>query len=324
MKKINFAVSMGSNVTSIYKAGVGVVLNDKTALVTTLKGKYEIAVHVGEDAITCGLEYKRVIENGNIDFTLAELLLREFFKKIELGKRDGVVFLVPLEDMKFAGEYKNLAYALGINTVDIIPSIMATTYGFEIENFRKSFLLCDIGVNTEIAVINNGRIISGATVFNGGDNIDKKIIEYICEDRGIEVSKETAEKVKNELITLLPNDKRSICVDGFIKDTTEYSTVKISSSDIFGIVVEEYGAIASAILQLLASCNTEVNQDIKKHGIYLCGASSKVVGIEKFFKVKLDLESYVYRPKSVTMVGAGQLLDSPESLKKVIIENSWK
>ena len=324
MKKINFAVNMGSNVTSIYKAGVGVVLNDKTALVTTLKGKHEIAMYVGEDAITSGLEYKRVIDNGNIDFTLAELLLGEFFKKIEIGKRDGVVFLVPLEDMKLAGEYKNLAYALGVNTVEIIPSIMATTYGFEIESIRKSFLLCDIGVNTEIAVINNGRIISGATVFNGGDNIDKKIIEYIYNDRGIEVSKETAEKVKNELVTLLPNDERSISVDGFIKDTTEYSTVTISSSDIFGVVVEEYDAIASAILQLLASCNTEINQDIKKHGIYLCGASSKVVGIEKFFKVKLDLNSYVYKPKSVTMVGAGQLLDSPIDLQKVIAENSWK
>ena len=324
MKKINFAVNMGSNVTSIYKAGVGVVLSDKTALVTTLKGKKEVAIYVGEDAITSGVEYKRVIEDGNIDFSLAELLLGEFFKKIEMGKRDGVVFLVPLEDMKLAGEYKNLAYALGVNTVEVIPSIMATTYGFEIEKFRKSFLLCDIGINTEIAVINNGRIISGATVFNGGENIDNKIINYIYSDRGIEVSKETAEMVKNELVTLLPNDERSISVDGFIKDTTEYSSVTITSADIFGLVVEEYDAISGAILQLLSSCNTEVNQDIKKHGIYLCGASSKVVGIEKFFKVKLNLDSYVYKPKAVTMIGAGQLLDSPIDLEKVIMENSLR
>ena len=164
MKKINFAISMGSNVTSIYKAGVGVVLSDKTALVTTLKGKHEVAMYVGEDAITSGFEYRKVIENGKIDFTLAELLLHEFFKKIEMGKKDGVVFLVPLEDMKLSGEYRNLAYALGVNNVVVIPSIIATAYGFEIENFRKSFLLCDIGVNTELAVINNGRIVSGATV----------------------------------------------------------------------------------------------------------------------------------------------------------------
>ena len=324
MKKINFAISMGSNVTSIYKAGVGVVLSDKTALVTTLKGKKEVAVFVGEDAITSGVEYKRVFDNGNIDFTLAELLLNEFFKKIEIGKRDGVVFLVALEDMKLSREYKNLAYALGINNVEVIPSIMATTYGFEIEGFRKSFLLCDIGVNTEIAIINNGRIISGATVFNGGDNIDKCIMEYIYKDRGIELNSHSAEKVKNELITLLPNDERSMMVDGFIKDTTEYSTVKVTSTDIFGIIVEEYSNIANAILQLLSTCSTEVNQDIKKHGIYLCGASSKVVGIDKFLKVKLDLDSYVYKPESVTMIGAGQLLDSPEALDKVIAENSIK
>jgi len=324
MKKINFAISMGSNVTSIYKAGVGVVLTDKTALVTTLKGKHEVALYVGEDAVSSGVEYKRVIEKGNIDFSLAELLLREFFVKVEIGKRDGVVFLVPLEDMKLAGEYKNLAYALGINTVEIIPSILATTYGFEIEKFRKSFLLCDIGINTELAIINNGRIISGATVFNGGDNIDNRIMDFILNEKGILISKESAEKVKNELITLLPNDERTISVDGFIKDTTEYSTATITSKDIFGVVVEEYNAIANAILQLLASCNTEINQDIKRHGIYLCGSSSIVVGIEKFFKVKLDLDSYIYKPRSVTMIGAGQLLDSPMDLEKVILENSWR
>ena len=179
MKKINFAISMGNNVTSIYKAGVGVVLSDKTALVTALKGKHEVAMYVGEDAITSGIEYKRVIQDGNIDFSLAELLLGEFFKKVEIGKRDGIVFLVPLEDMSLISEYKNLAYALGVNNVEVVPSIIATTYGFEIEKFRKSFLICDIGVNTEIAIINNGRIVSGATVFNGGENIDLRIKDYI-------------------------------------------------------------------------------------------------------------------------------------------------
>lgn len=321
MKKVNFAVSLGSNMTSIYKVGVGVVLHDRSAIVTTLKGKREVAMYVGDDAITSGFEYKRIFDDGRIDFSLAELMLGEYFKKIEITKKDGVMFLVALEEMQFAMEYKNLAYSLGINNVYVIPSILATTYGFEIENFRKSFLLCDIGVNTEIAVINNGRIITGATIACGGDNIDKKILNYILEEKGIELNKESAEKVKNEIATLLPNDERSITVDGFIKDTTEYSTVTIKSSDIFGMVVEEYGNIVNGILQLLSSCTNEINQDIKKHGVYFCGASSKIVGLEKFVKVKLDLNSFVYKPDSVTMIGAGQLLDSPMAMEKVILEN---
>ena len=145
MKKINFAISMGSNVTSIYKLGVGVVLNDKSVIVTGIKGKREIAVAVGNDALTSGYDYRRVIDNDSIDFSLAELMLGEYFKKVEITKKDGIVFLVPLEDMKLAYEYKNLAYALGINTVQVIPSIIATAYGFEIETFRKSFLIVDIG-----------------------------------------------------------------------------------------------------------------------------------------------------------------------------------
>ena len=322
MKNYNFIISMGSNVTSIYKAGVGVVLSDRTALVTALKGKHEVAVYVGEEAVTSGVEYKTVFNDGNVDFTLAELLLNEYFKKIEIGKRDGVIFLVSLDSMELAGEYKNLAYALGVDNVEVIPSIMATAYGFEIENIRKSFLICDIGINTEIAIINNGRIVTGATVYNGGNNIDLKIMNYVLEDKCIEISKSSAEKVKNELATLLPNDERTLTIDGFIKDTTEYASVSITSTDIFDFVLQEYSSIATAITQILSTCNNEINQDIKRHGIYLCGASSKVVGIEKFFKVKLDMECFRYRPEAVTMLGAGQLLDSPLALDKVIKENS--
>jgi actin-like ATPase involved in cell morphogenesis len=322
MKKIEFAISIGSNVTNIYKAGVGVVLRDRSVVVTGVKGKKEVALAVGNDAVTSGLDYRKIIDNGVIDFTLAELMLREYLKKVEINKRDGVVFLLSLEDMKLAHEYKNLAYSLGINNVYLIPSIIATTYGFEIENMRKSYLIVDIGVSTEIAIINNGRIVTGATVFCGGNNIDEKIARYIYESKGIELSRESAERVKNELASLLPNDIRSITIDGFIKDTTEYSSVTITSEEIFGMVVEEYSSIAKAILQILASCDTEVNQDIKRHGIYLCGASSKIVGIEKFFKVKLDLDSYKYKPDAITMIGAGQILDNPYCIEKIVLENS--
>lgn len=321
MKRINYAVSIGSNMTSIYKAGVGVVLHDRSVLVTGIKGKHEVAISVGEDAFTSGMDYRKVIENGSIDFSLAELMLGEYFKKVEITKKDGVLFLVSLDNMKLANEFKNLAYALGVNYVQVIPHIVATSYGFEIEKNRKSYLLVDIGVTTEVAVINNGRILSGATVYNGGGNIDKKIARYIYEEKGIELSFESAERVKNEISSLYPNDVRSIDVEGFIKDTTEYSSVTITSSDIFGIVVEEYSNIAGAMVQILSSLDNEINQDIKRHGIYLCGASSKIAGLEKFLKLKLNLNSYIYRPDAITMIGAGQILDDPDNIRKIVLEN---
>ena len=322
MKKFDFAISIGSNTTNIYKAGVGVVLSERSAVVTGIKGKKEIALHVGDDAVACGVDFRKVIVDGKIDFSLAELMLNDFFKKIEIKRKDGLLFLVSLEDMKLSSEYKDLGYALGISNVEVIPSIVATAYGYEIENFRKSYLLVDIGVNTEVAVINNGRILTGATVFNGGNNIDEKIMNYIYNEKGIELSKNTAEKVKNDIATLIPNDERSIEIEGFIKDTTEYSMVTITSKEIFGMVVDEYSKIATAILQVLTSCENEVNSDIKRHGIYLCGASSKIAGIEKFLKLKLNLDCFKYKPDSITMVGVGQLLDSPVAVEKVILENA--
>lgn len=321
MKRINFAVNIGSNMTSIYKVGVGVVLHDRSVVVTGIKGKHEIAISVGEDAYTSGMDFRKVVSNGSIDFSLAELMLGKYFERVGITKKDGVVFLVSLDNMQLAGEFKNLAYALGVNYVQVIPHMIATAYGFEIEKIRKSFLIVDIGVNTEIGIINNGRILSGATVYNGGGNIDEKIANFIYNEKGIELSRESAERVKNELATLYPNDIRSLDIGGFIKDTTEYSTVTISSSDIFGIVVEEYSNVASAIVQILSTLDSEVNEDIKRHGIYLCGASSKIAGLSKFLKVKLNLDSYIYKPDAITMIGAGQILDDNENIEKIVLEN---
>ena len=49
-----------------------------------LKGKHEIAYAVGEEAISSGLEYKKIFNNGKADFTLAELMLSEYCKKVEI------------------------------------------------------------------------------------------------------------------------------------------------------------------------------------------------------------------------------------------------
>ena len=46
--------------------------------------------------------------------------------KAEISKKDGVLFLVSMDNMKYASEFKNLAYALGVNsshTVCHIPVV---------------------------------------------------------------------------------------------------------------------------------------------------------------------------------------------------------
>ena len=72
MRKINFAVELGSNMTSIFKAEVGVVLHDRSVVVTGIKGKREVAIFVGEVVYTSGFDYRKVVDNGRIDCSLAE------------------------------------------------------------------------------------------------------------------------------------------------------------------------------------------------------------------------------------------------------------
>ena len=55
-------------------------------------------------------------------------------------------------------------------------------------------------------------------------------------------------------------------------------------------------------------------------GVNIGIASSKINGIDKFFRVKLDLETFKYKPDSVTMIGAGQILDDPTVIDKIVGE----
>ena len=333
MEKFTLAIEMGSSNTVIYKLGDGIVLKEATILAVESAGNKNRVVAVGDTVKKMSVLPKNVsvmhpVENGVItDVDLASTLLKKFLEKIEeykFFKKPGIVFLVPCGlSVEEKNEYRNMAYLLGISQVEVMPSVVATMMGLNINyNDDKSYIIANIGANTDVAIVNNGKIVDGCTIDVGGKSIDTAIKKYILKEKDIDIDEFNVESIKIDIGTLLANDIRSVKISG--NDSLgEYTESYIDSTEIYDILDKEYSYIIEAISNLFSRCNSNSINNIVMQGIYLCGASSKMTGIVDYFESRLNLLSVTHakNPEATTIVGAGSLLNNQLLLTELILLN---
>lgn len=333
MEKYTLAIEMGSSNTVIYKLGDGIVLKEATLMAVETVGDKNRVVAVGDTVkkmtvLPPQVKVMHPIDNGVVtDIELASTMLRKFLEKIKeyrLFSKPGIVFLVPCgltNEEKNA--YRNLAYLIGISNVEVMPSVVATMMGLNINyNDDKSYIIANIGANTDVAIINNGKIVDGCTIDVGGKSIDDKIKNYILKEKDIDIDEFEVENIKIDIGTLLHNDIRSVKISG-VDTMGEYTESYIDSTEIYSILDREYSYIVEAISNLFTKCNSNSINNIMMQGIYLCGASSKMTGIVDYFEKRLNLVpvTHAKNPEATTIVGAGSLLNNALLLYELILLN---
>ncbi|MBO7218458.1 MAG: rod shape-determining protein [Clostridia bacterium] len=333
MDRFTLAIEMGGSNTVIYKLGDGVVLKEATVMAVESLGNKNRVVAVGDtvkkmSVLPDNVRVMHPVENGVItDMELAGIMLKKFLEKIEeykFFKKPGILFLVPCGlSVEEKNVYRNMAYLLGISHVEVMPSVVATMMGLNINyNDDKSYIIANIGANTDIAIINNGKIVDGCTIDVGGASIDGKIKNYIHTKKDIDMDEFAVEGVKIDIGTLLPNDIRSIKISG--NDSMgDYIEAYIDSTEIYEILKKEYAYIVEAMANLLSKCNSNSINNIVMQGIYLCGASSKMTGIVEYFENKLNIVPVIHakNPEATTIIGAGNLLNNSLLLYELLLLN---
>lgn len=326
----NIAVEMGTSNTVLYKLGVGVVLKEPTIVAVQKVGKKKVFKAAGCDAYnligkTKNIEFINPIKNGIIvNFEFAKTLMMEFLKKIQNKKffnKTNIVFLIPcgLSDAE-KRQFKNLAYSLDANNVELLPSIFAGLFKMkEVNLIDKPKLALSIGGGiTDIAIISDS-IISGITLNIGGIAIEKLIKDFVLENHNIEIIDKTAKEIEKEIGTLLPNDMITIKSWGVNISTKEINTFNISSQELFPIFFNIYSKIADAIEMILKASDNETIAQIKDNGLYVFGGCANITGLERFLRNRLNLPVVIDDDCEFTsIIGAGKLLANPENLKLIL------
>jgi len=332
--KYNIAIDMGSTNTTIFKNEVGIALVEPTLLLLDENNKNHI-VNYGQNAKESypaereNLKLVSPIKNGIIeDKILAKELLKYFLKKIEENRfvKGNLLFLVPgCINQNDKNEFINLGYSLGYKNVDILPSAIAGLQELEVEYDNPfSHILVDIGGGcTDISVVYKGKLIQGCSIDVGGMTIDNEIQQYLIDTYNVVVSSTHSEEIKKELFSILPNDFISYILKGTNIDVYTNQELSISVQELRNIYISFYDKICDAISAVLNMCNSQIIRDINKTGIYVCGGMANMLGLEKYIKTRLGVNTYIdENPENTIIFGVKKLFNEPQKLQYLIDLNN--
>ncbi len=330
MAKTILAIDLGTTNTSIYKKNIGVVLNEPTLLcVTELLGKTEV-VSFGLDAKKMqgktneDLEFVSPIINGLIaSFNLTEKLLIYFLKKIlEENEKFDIVFTVPcgLKEEEILS-FKNLGYSLGANKVYLVPSVLVALLGAG-ENINKAsgVLSLNLGGGTiDMAICSLNQVLKGYSIFFGGNKIDEAIKLYVNQFLDMQISNQTAEKLKINAGSLFMHDLTNCELNGVDIQTKSPKSEVIEASSLRDTLEFYFQKVYMAIKVMINSASPDIVSDLSLNGIIVTGGLANLTGLENYLSKNLNLPVKVSEDAdNAVIIGAGKLIADEDYLKKVV------
>jgi rod shape-determining protein MreB len=247
----------------------------------------------------------RPLKDGVIaDFHAAEHMIRGFIKMIKTGRQLfapslRMVICIPsgiTEVEKRA--VRDSAEHAGAKEVYLIHEPMAAAIGIGIDvEEPMGNMIIDIGGGTsEIAVIALGGIVCDKSIRVAGDEFTSDIEEYMRRQHNILIGERTAEQIKIEVGSALPElDKgpADYAVRGRDLMTGIPKEITVSYTEIAHALDKSIAKIEEAILSALEMTPPELSADIFRTGIYLAGGGSMLRGLDKRISLKTKLPVHI-------------------------------
>lgn len=247
----------------------------------------------------------RPLKDGVIaDFQAAEAMIRGMIKMIKPGKSWftpslRMVICIPsgiTEVEKRA--VRDSAEHAGAKEVYLIHEPMAAAIGIGIDvEEPMGNMIIDIGGGTsEIAVIALGGIVCDKNIRIAGDEFTKDIEEYMRRQHNILVGERTAEQIKIEVGSSLPEldeAPEDFAVRGRDLMTGIPKEIQVSYTEIAHALDKSISKIEEAILSALEQTPPELSADIYRTGIYLAGGGSMLRGLDKRISMKTKLPVHI-------------------------------
>ncbi len=243
----------------------------------------------------------RPLRDGVIaDFQAAEFMIREMIKMIFPKKSIfppalKMVICIPSGITEVEERaVKDSAEQAGAKEVKLIHEPMAAAIGIGIDVLEPTGnMVIDIGGGTsEIAVIALGGIVNNKSIRIAGDDFNYDIIEYMRKQHNINVGERTAERIKIEAGSSLPeldSPPDDFAVHGRDMLTGIPKEITVNYAEIAHALDKSISKIEAAVLNALEMTPPELAADIYRTGIYLAGGGSMLRGLDKRLHMKTKL-----------------------------------
>ncbi len=331
MKRL--VIDFGSGYTKIYMPGCGVVLYEATCIaieegdghVYNIKAYGDRAKALYGRAARSTHIMNPVVQGDIVHENLALELMRYFLEKIELSGRKArhaeALFLLPCVVSKdVLKKYHHLAEEIGFANVhfSMVPFAVVLGHNITMSESRPVFCL-DIGCTlTNMAAVSQDGIIFGRTMCLGGKDIDIHITDDLAANHNFRIGALTAERLKNTVGSLLPDDNKMNVIDGReISSGTPYS-MSVYSGHLYEILALYLDKIIEQVADVLARLSPDVSSLIMRSGIYLAGGMMKVDGVPEYIQEKLGIPVNVPEdPQLVAVIGGGTIISDDKLLDRL-------
>ena len=333
----DMGIDLGTANVLVYVKDQGIVINEPS--VVAINTRNEKIVAVGDDAkIMLGktpahIIVTRPLVDGVIsDFEVTEKMVKHFINKIHRESftfmpRPRVVVAIPLDVTEV--ERKAVEDAIrgaGASEVLLIeePLAAAIGAGLPIQQATGSMIVDIGGGTTEIAVISLGGVVSWKSLKLAGDKFNEAIIQYARDKFNILLGERTAENIKIQIGSVLPNEKtiettmrgRDL-LSGLPKE------VKITDANIREAIAKPIKLIVDNIKSTIENTPPELVADLYEKGMILTGGGALLAGIDTLISQESKIPVAITdEPLTAVVRGTGKVLDDLENLKEILLPST--
>lgn len=324
-------IDLGSANTLIYLKDNGIILSSPTVIALDKNtGKDLCYGSQAKKMLGKTPKYIRVskpVREGVIadmdDTTLFITRLLEKTELISFFSRPDAYVCVPTKCTEVERRAVQTAiYEAGTRNVSLVQEPLAAAVGAGLKVLSaKGRMIVDIGEGTtEVAVISLGDIVVSRSQKIAGSNLDSAIMNYLYNERRIEVGELTAErlKVKVGVANPLINRGEAQVVGRNLKTGMAISST-VSSREIHYAIKPALASIVHQIRQTLEATPPELTSDVCNNGIVLSGGGALLPGLSDYVSAELGVKVLLApKPLESVCIGIGKMLESEGELNKIL------
>lgn len=330
VKKIG--IDLGTANTLVYVPKKGVIVNEPSVVAVSIDDNRVLAV--GNEAKEMigrtpdNIVAYRPLKDGVIaEYKITQAMLSYFINKAE-GKirifRPEVMISVPAGITSTERRAViEAAIQSGAKAAYLVkePVLAAIGAGIPI-NSPAGNMIVDIGAGTsEVAIISLGGIVAWSSVRTGGDKIDRAIADYIKKKYNLAIGERTAEDIKIQIGSALPNPERGkMEVRG--RDLIEGlpKTIEIDNKEVVEAISGELREIIKAIKAVLQETPPELAADIMNRGMVLSGGGALLNKMDELVTKSIGVPCYLAdEPLFCVVKGTGIALENLDVYKRSIM-----
>ena len=327
--RVDIGIDLGTANTLVFLRDHGIIMNEPSVVAVT-RGSHTVLNEggaVGFEAkkmlgkTSYSVDVIRPLREGVIsNFPITEAMLRYFISRVKsrrMFSQTRVVIAIPfgITHAEMKAVY-NSTIRSGADKVHLIEETLAAGLGAGLRiDDPTANLVVDIGGGTTgISVISVADIAFGTTVRCAGDHMTDAVHNFIRERYKLQIGLQTAEQLKIELGSALPDKDGEGEETRMIRgqnDEGRPATVEVSSADVREALAVPLRKILRGIDWVLENTPPELAADLVDRGILMTGGGALLPRLDQLISDHTGLNVTVADdPLGCVARGAGAYLET--------------